>query len=60
MQEGVLHDPNYAAWRDEITNDQRKGANPRTCRSGDLKSQKEKLEDEQEKEEKEKKFRTGV
>ena len=33
MQEGVLHDPNYAAWRDEITNDQRKGANPRTCRS---------------------------
>ena len=33
MQEGVLHDPNYAAWRDETTNDQRKGPNPRTWRS---------------------------
>ena len=24
MQEGVLHDPNYAAWRDEITNEKRR------------------------------------
>ena len=31
MQEGVLFDPNYAAWRDEITSGKlTKGTNPRT------------------------------
>ena len=50
MQEGVLQDPNYAAWRDEITNEKRRaqtrelggqteGRNPKNLQSGDLKSQ---------------------
>ena len=63
MQEGVLHDPNYAAWRDETTTDQRKGPNPRTWRSngraqsqelavGRLEIAKKKARYEQEKKEK--------
>ena len=66
MQEGVLQDPNYAAWRDEITNEKRRaqtrelggqteGRNPKNLQSGDLKSQRKKLGSSKKRK---KKFRT--
>lgn len=71
MQEGVLYDPIYAAWRDEITNDydgvhrlatgdrmSTKGRKPENLQVGRLEIAKKKLRGRARKTEK--KIRTGA
>ena len=72
MREGVLQNPNYAAWRDEITNDydgvhrlatgdrmSTKGRKPENLQVGRLEIAKKKLRGWARKK-KRKKIRTGV